>query len=100
MFERISKTAAFGSLKRKDFLFDSEFRRKMDKLYREIEKGEFAKALTRESKNEMGGLSKMLEACGESSLQKTHDLLSSRLRGRGRDKGRRRCGGERNSGTP
>ena len=100
MFERISKTAAFGSLKRKEFLFDSGFKKKLVALYDEIQTGKFAKMLTRESTNEMSGLSKMLEASRESSMQKTHDSLSRRLKGRRRDSDRRRRGGERNSGKP
>ncbi len=94
MFERISKTAAFGSLKRKEFLFDSGFRQKMEALYDEIQKGRFAKMLSRESKKEMGGLFKMLNASRNSSLQRTHDSLSRRLKSRRRDSGRQRRGGE------
>jgi ketol-acid reductoisomerase len=100
MFERISKTAAFGSLKRKEFLFDSGFKRKMEALYDEIQKGKFAKALTREGDREMAGLFKMLKASRESSLQRTHDSLSHKLKGRHRDSDRGRRGRGQNSGKP
>ncbi len=43
MFERISKTAAFGSLKNKDFLFDSEFKRMMETLYDRDSKGKICR---------------------------------------------------------
>lgn len=93
MFERISKTAAFGSLKRKEFLFDSGFRRRMEALYDDIQKGRFAKTLTTEDGRGMAGFLKMLKASRESSLQRTHDSLSRRLKGRRRDLDRRRRGG-------
>ena len=100
MFERISKTAAFGSLKNKDFLFDSGFKQKMETLYDEIQKGRFAETLTGESDKGMSGLSKMLRTSRQSSLQRTHDLLSRKLKGRRGDSDRRRHGGERNAGKP
>lgn len=100
MFERISKTAAFGSLKRKQFLFDSEFRRKMEALYDDIQKGGFAKTLTRENARGMTGFLRMLKASRESSLQKTHDSLPPGFKGRRQKSGRRRRGGERNATKP
>ncbi len=100
MFERISKTAAFGSLKRKEFLFDSGFRRKMEALYDDIQKGRFAKTLTKEDGRGMAGFLKMLKASRESSLQRTHDSLSPRLKGRRRDSDRQRRGGGRNARKP
>lgn len=100
MFDRISKTAAFGSLKRKEFLFDSGFRRKMEALYDDIQKGKFAKTLARESDRGLVGLLRMLKASRESSLQKTHDSLSSGLKGQRRNPDHRRRGGERNARKP
>jgi ketol-acid reductoisomerase len=100
MFERISKTAAFGSLKRKEFLFDSEFRRKMQALYDDIKNGGFARTLTKEDARGMAGLLKMLKVSRESSLQKTHDSLPPELKGRRRKSGHRRRGGEQNAPKP
>lgn len=79
MFERISKTAAFGSLRAKDKLFDSHIRRKMDKLFRQIKKGDFALALDKENRRGLANLKSMLAAAKKSPLQKTHDALLPRL---------------------
>jgi len=79
MFERISKTAAFGSLKAKDSLFTSDFVKRMDKLYNQIKSGKFANSLVRENRNSMAGFKSMLADSASSSLQKTHDKLAKSL---------------------
>jgi ketol-acid reductoisomerase len=80
MFERISKTAAFGSLKKKDFLFDSAVPRRMQSLYKDIENGSFARDLMRDSDSGLKSLRKMIAESKHSLLQKTHDSISSKLR--------------------
>lgn len=80
MFERISKTAAFGSLKSKGRLFDSSMRKKMNALYAEIESGKFARELLKENRNGMVGLRRVLAAEKKSRLQKTHAKMTKILR--------------------
>jgi ketol-acid reductoisomerase len=75
MFERISKTAAFGSLKNKNRLFDSSMRNKMRRLYGEIESGRFARELLKENKAGMRNFENMLAAMRRSRLQKAHNKL-------------------------
>jgi ketol-acid reductoisomerase len=79
MFERISKTAAFGSLRSKDKLFGNNIRRKMDRLYGQINSGRFARALLAENKAGMKSLKNFLKTYDRSLLQKTHDKLTRRL---------------------
>ena len=79
MFERISKTAAFGSLTQKNRLFGSDFSKKLDKLYEDIKTGGFARTLAEESRSGMAEYQKLLNDFKESALQKTHDILSVRL---------------------
>jgi ketol-acid reductoisomerase len=80
MFERISKTAAFGSLKNKDVLFDRASIRRMQKLYDGVRSGRFAKSLMAENKKGMKNLAKMLKLMKNSPLQKTHEKLKPKLR--------------------
>jgi ketol-acid reductoisomerase len=75
MFERISKTAAYGSLKNKDRLFDSSMRKKMNALYGEIENGKFARELLRENRAGMASLKRALAKERKSPLQKAHARL-------------------------
>jgi ketol-acid reductoisomerase len=81
MFARISKTAAFGSLRNQDRLFDGEMRRKMNALFEEIENGLFARALMRESASGMKTLKSDISREGRSKLQKAHDRLRKKLAG-------------------
>lgn len=83
MFERISKTAAFGSLRQKDSLFGSGFSKKLNSLYKEINTGGFARNLTEESRSGMNEHHRLLKEIRDSALQKTHDLLSERLKEKG-----------------
>jgi ketol-acid reductoisomerase len=83
MFERISKTAAFGSLRQKDSLFDSGFSKKLDDLYQEIKSGGFARSLAKESRSGLNEHYRLLREIRDSALQKTHDLLSERLKEKG-----------------
>ena len=82
MFERISKTAAFGSLSVKDKLFDSAFSGKMERLYNEIKSGKFAQKLARENENSLANLKSMLSAVKGSPLQKTQAAVFRRLNAR------------------
>jgi ketol-acid reductoisomerase len=76
LFERISKTAAYGSLKNKGRLFDRSMQRKMSALYQEIESGKFARELLRENRSGMAQLKKMVRELRKSLLQKTHEKLT------------------------
>ena len=54
MFERISVTAASGSLSKKDRLFTADFKKRLNVLYKEIENGNFTRQLQRDSESNMG----------------------------------------------
>jgi ketol-acid reductoisomerase len=79
MFERISKTAAFGSLQNKDKLFDHQMANKMDALYRQIESGKFARSLLEENHKGMKNLKANLAKSKRSHLQQTHDKIYRKL---------------------
>jgi ketol-acid reductoisomerase len=89
MFERISVTAAFGSLKEKNSLFDRDFKKKLENLYGEIKGGLFAEELERDSKSNMLKYKKLLSENRNSKLQKAHEELARKLRRRARGEGRR-----------
>jgi ketol-acid reductoisomerase len=79
MFEHISKTAAFGSLQNKGKLFDRALTNKLDRLYREIDSGQFASSLMFENQKGMRNLKASLKKEKRSMLQKTHDSLVRKL---------------------
>jgi ketol-acid reductoisomerase len=79
MFERISKTAAFGSMRSRGKLFDRDMKRKMEQIYGEIESGRFARTLVAENRKGMKDLKASLKNYKRSLLQKTHDKLAKRL---------------------
>jgi len=95
MFERISVTAAYGSLKQKDKLFDSNYKKKLDKLYGEIDSGIFAKKLLNEYKNGMGDFKKLISENNQSGFQKAHEQLLTRLKSDSQKPGRRTHGAVR-----
>lgn len=97
MFERISKTAAFGSLRVKDKLFDQRFRAKMEDLYKEINSGKFVELLMKENRAEFAGFESMLAECRESTLDKAHKAFSRRLNVRSR---KPKAPGKRNGRKP
>jgi ketol-acid reductoisomerase len=80
MLEKISVTAAFGSLQSRKVLFDKQMNNKMKKLYREIENGEFVKSLMKDETRGMRHFTKDLRLFKKSFLQKTHESLSRRLK--------------------
>jgi ketol-acid reductoisomerase len=80
MFKRISKTAAYGSLKNKERLFGSSMRKKMNALYGEIESGKFARELLRENRAGMVGLKRALAEEKKSRLQKAHAQVARRVK--------------------
>ena len=80
MFERISKTAAFGSLKSRTRLFDRQMRKKMSALYNDIESGEFARRLLLENRAGMANFERDLANYRKSLLQKTHLSLAKSQR--------------------
>jgi ketol-acid reductoisomerase len=88
MFERISVTAAFGSLKEKNSLFDMDFKEKLENLYDEIQGGRFAAELERDSKNNMIRYKKLLTENRNSKLQNAHEELTRKLKRRARGEGR------------
>ena len=81
MFERISKTAAIGSLSAKDLLFDKGMSRKMQSLYREIAGGKFARALLLESETGMKNYNRNLAKLKKSKLQKAQEKIGKRIAG-------------------
>jgi len=89
MFERISVTAAYGSLGKKDSLFGTDFKKKLDELYKEIASGAFARGLEKDSKNNMLKYKKLLSESRDSKLQKAHEELADKLRRRSPGSGRR-----------
>ncbi|UCE65924.1 MAG: ketol-acid reductoisomerase [Candidatus Zixiibacteriota bacterium] len=89
MFERISATAAFGSLNRKDSLFGADFKKKLISLYGEIEGGKFADNLDNDSRDDMTRYKKLLSESRNSKLQKAHEDLANKLRRRSPSSGRR-----------
>jgi ketol-acid reductoisomerase len=82
MFERISVTAAFGSLKKKDSLFGKDFKKKLDNLFKEIEKGNFAQKLQKDSVHDMRDYKKLISKNRNSKLQQAHEELAKKLRRR------------------
>jgi len=80
MFKRISVTAAYGSLTQKDELFNSDYKNKLQSLYKKIESGKFSDALIKEYKKKMKRFDKLLNKSVESPLQKAHDKLPSKLK--------------------
>lgn len=80
MFDRISVTAAYGSLSKKDRLFGSEFKKKLGELYNDIESGSFAKQLAKDSRNQMASFERLLLKSGNSDLQKAHEQLQKKLK--------------------
>jgi len=76
MFERISKTAAYGSLKSRSRLFDGQMRKKINALYDDIESGKFARQLLRENQAGMTNFERELANYRKSLLQKTHISLA------------------------
>ena len=88
MFERISVTAAYGSLKKKEKLFGSDFKKRLQSLYREIENGRFAAELDKDSKYDMLEYRKLLNESRNSKLQKAHQELAEKLRRRSPGSGR------------
>ncbi len=89
MFDRISVTAAFGSLKKKDSLFGKDFYKKLEDLYKEVESGRFAKQLQKDSGKNMPDYKRLLSKSRDSKLQKAHESLAKKLRRRSPGSGRR-----------
>jgi ketol-acid reductoisomerase len=77
MFEKISKTAAFGSLEDRGIIFDRQISHKMQALYEKIESGSFARNLM--NKRAMKDLDRNLKKLKDSLLQKTHNSLQKKL---------------------
>jgi ketol-acid reductoisomerase len=89
MFERISVTAAYGSLKKKKSLFENDFKKRLKSLYREIENGRFAAELDKDSRKDMPGYRKLLNESRSSKLQKAYKNLARKIRRRSPGSGRR-----------
>ena len=80
MFERISVTAAFGSLQSRNKLYDKHMSQNFEKLYQEIENGKFVKSLMNDKFQGMKDFKNELKAFKKSPLQKTHDSIARRLK--------------------
>jgi ketol-acid reductoisomerase len=79
MFDRISKTAALGSLQNKGKLFDSQMAHEMEALYNDIESGKFARSLLAENRKGMKTFKANLAQSKKTKLQKTHDRIIRKL---------------------
>jgi ketol-acid reductoisomerase len=71
MIERVSKTAAFGSLESMQTLFDREFRDKLQATLEGIKAGEFNKRLMADAAEGFPVLKQLLNAAREDPCQKT-----------------------------
>lgn len=80
MFDRISITAAFGSLRKKDKLFGAEYKKSLLETYNEIESGKFVNELHKDYKNGMKKLKRFLEDSRKSKLQIAHDTISKKFK--------------------
>lgn len=80
MLEKVSVTAAFGSLQSRKELFDKQMNNKMKKLYQRIENGEFVTSLMKDETQGMRQFTKDLRSFKKSLLQKTHESLTRRLK--------------------
>ena len=89
MFERISVTAAYGSLRKKDRLFARDFKKRLEVLYKEIENGTFSRQLQKDSESNMREFKRLLSKSRKSDLQKAHENLKDKLRRRSPGSGRR-----------
>jgi len=79
MIERISKTAAIGSLAAKDRLFDKSMKLKMKRLLGEIESGSFARSLMRQSETGMKQYQRNMAKLKKSKLQKAQETVGKRM---------------------
>jgi len=80
MFDRISITATFGSLRKKDKLFGAEYKKRLLETYNEIESGKFVNELLQDNKNGMKKLERLLKISHKSKLQNAHNALSKTLK--------------------
>ncbi len=78
MIERVSKTAAFGSLKAMDKLFDADFRAKLTKAYANIESGEFNRELMSDAALGFPTLQELLKKAREHQSQMISTQFSRR----------------------
>ena len=73
MIERVSKMAAYGSLRAIPLLFDEQFQEKLGTIYREIESGEFNRLLQKEAQANFPTYDGLLNQLRKSACQKTCD---------------------------
>jgi ketol-acid reductoisomerase len=79
MLEKISVTAAFGSIQSYKKLFDKSEYQKFDKLFVEIESGKFVSSLVKANKQKMIDFRNELLDIKKSLLQRTHKKLIKKL---------------------
>lgn len=79
MFERISVTAAYGSLLNKEQLSGPEQRRKMAAMLKQIEDGRFVRKLMVDSRHQMADFKRKSGDIRSSELQRIHDRLRKKL---------------------
>jgi ketol-acid reductoisomerase len=71
MIERVSKTAAFGSLQTMPDLFDQSFRLRLDMVFRNIESGSFNRQLLSDAADGFPTLNRLLQEVRKHPCQQT-----------------------------
>jgi ketol-acid reductoisomerase len=78
MIERVSKTAAYGSLEAIQTLFDRQFANRLQEIFGDIKSGEFNRRLLADAANGFPDLKQRLSAAREDQCQKTTAKFSHR----------------------
>jgi ketol-acid reductoisomerase len=76
LIDRVSRTAAFGSLTAMDRLFDRQFRGKLEDVYRHIESGEFNRELMADAEQGFPKLRLLLSKVREHQAQLTMEQFN------------------------
>jgi len=76
MFERVSVTARYGSLLAGPKIIDASARKKMARVFKEIETGRFARKLSRLTEKEISSLKKNLRGLSHPDLEKAAKKLA------------------------
>lgn len=80
MIERVSKTAAFGSLLAIPSLFDQSFQQRLEAIYYAIEEGEFNQLLLEEARNEFQMYEGLLDLMRQRQSQKTSEHFQEHVK--------------------
>jgi ketol-acid reductoisomerase len=76
MFERISVTARYGSLVAGPKIIDASVRKKMVRVFNEIESGRFARKLSRLTDKEISSIKKNVKSLSHPDLEKAAKKFS------------------------